>query len=225
MPSFGAPFQPAFATAGGKKPVAPWWLAGGIDPAISRAAYLAKGAADYAASKVNLAHPGTNDAFEGAAPVWNTGDGWVCANQQYLLTGLYPNLNWTMVIRVDAVVLDGAYHGYIIGFVGASPYATTFAIFPSLVGHRWYIEGNQYTIVSGGMSSGIFGFGGGKCYFNGIPDGTNAGSGALVDQIRIGCGPDYIATGHDGNVPAAAIYDAPLTDSQHLALATAMAAL
>ncbi len=43
----------------------PWWLAGGIPAENCIAAYQPKGAASYAASKVNLANPGTYDAYEG----------------------------------------------------------------------------------------------------------------------------------------------------------------
>lgn len=55
----------------------PWWLAGGVAAANCVAAYQPKGAADYAASKVNLANPGTYDATDGAVyPTWDAANGW-----------------------------------------------------------------------------------------------------------------------------------------------------
>lgn len=50
-----------------------WWQAGGTTGAV--AAYLAKGAASYAASKVNLVSPGTYDLTDGA-----TFPGWVATS-------------------------------------------------------------------------------------------------------------------------------------------------
>jgi len=49
-------FQPNSQAVGGK-----WWLAGNINPANCVAAYQAKGAANLASAKVNLANPGTYD--------------------------------------------------------------------------------------------------------------------------------------------------------------------
>ena len=52
-----------------------WWLAGGIHPSQVVAAYQPKGAVDLAASYVNLANPGTNDATVGVAPTFDS-SGW-----------------------------------------------------------------------------------------------------------------------------------------------------
>jgi hypothetical protein len=66
-----------------------WYLAGGVDPANCIAAYQAKGAASYAASKVNLANPGTWDLSEIIAPTWNALTGWTFDGATTLLdTGL-----------------------------------------------------------------------------------------------------------------------------------------
>jgi len=59
-----------------KKTAIDWWLAGGINAANCIAAYQPIGAADYATSKVNLANPGTYDAYEGTAPDWSAVTGW-----------------------------------------------------------------------------------------------------------------------------------------------------
>jgi hypothetical protein len=64
-----------------------WWLSGGITPANCIAAYQAKGAATYAASKVNLANPSTYDAVDGAAyPTWAAETGWTFDGATTFLT-------------------------------------------------------------------------------------------------------------------------------------------
>lgn len=60
-----------------------WWEVAGK---TCVAAYQAKGAASYAASKVNLAGAGTYDLVDGTTyPTWDTALGWIC-NGQYLVT-------------------------------------------------------------------------------------------------------------------------------------------
>lgn len=65
-----------------------WWTAGGVDPSSVISAYQAKGAASYAASKLNLANPGTHDLTDVSAPTWNATDGWVFSGAEALNTGL-----------------------------------------------------------------------------------------------------------------------------------------
>ena len=72
-----------------------WWLAGGIHPSQVVAAYQPKGAASLAASYVNLANPGTNDAQVGVAPGLDS-SGWVFTGTEKLLG---PNVSPTVVVR------------------------------------------------------------------------------------------------------------------------------
>src|SRR4030042_266315 len=68
-----------------------WWLAGGISAANCLAAYQPKGAASYAASKVNLANPGTYDAVDGVAfPTWAAATGWTFNGVAQYLTSNCP---------------------------------------------------------------------------------------------------------------------------------------
>lgn len=68
---------------------ADWWKVPGK---TCVAAYQAKGATSYAASKVNLASPGTYDATEGVAPTWDTGVGWTFDGiAQYLSSQFVPS--------------------------------------------------------------------------------------------------------------------------------------
>lgn len=70
------------AAAGG------WWLAGGIPAANCVAAYQAKGAASYAASKVNLANPGTYTISQiYGSEGWDVNIGWtVQKNKMRMVT-------------------------------------------------------------------------------------------------------------------------------------------
>ncbi len=77
-----------------------WWLRGGIPAANCIAAYQPINAASLAASYVNLANPGTNDAAPGVAPGWNKTDGWTFNGlTQYLTTGIIPASGYSMIIR------------------------------------------------------------------------------------------------------------------------------
>lgn len=71
---------------GGAEAEVDWWLAGGIPAANCIAAYQPIGAADYATSLVNLANPGTYDAYAGEAPNFAAATGWGFTGTQYLLT-------------------------------------------------------------------------------------------------------------------------------------------
>lgn len=98
--TFGRTFSPSFnsksiaaAVAGG------WWLSGGIAAANCIAAYQPKGAADLAASKVNLANPGTYNAFAGADPTWDAINGWIGAGASYLRTGFNLASGYSFIVR------------------------------------------------------------------------------------------------------------------------------
>ena len=87
----------------------PWWLTGGISAANCIAAYQPKGAADYAASKVNLAKPGTYDAADGTAyPTWSAAAGWIAATTGYLTTGITvsTNTSWSFIARYAGATSD-----------------------------------------------------------------------------------------------------------------------
>ena len=83
-----------------------WWLSGGISAANCIAAYQPKGAASYAASKVNLANPGTYDATEGVAPSWNGSDGWIGNGSAYLDTGYASPSGASVIVRYSNAALN-----------------------------------------------------------------------------------------------------------------------
>jgi len=86
-----------------------WWLAGGIHPSQVVAAYQPKGAVDLAASYVNLANPGTDDAQVGEAPTLDS-SGWVFnGTTQYLIGPLSNNAG--LAVRFSDVTNTGAVIG------------------------------------------------------------------------------------------------------------------
>lgn len=70
-----------------KKRLPARYLVGGLTVADWVVAYDAERGANLAASYINLAHPGMNDAVVGTAPTWSAGTGWTFnGSTQYLST-------------------------------------------------------------------------------------------------------------------------------------------
>ena len=83
-----------------------WWFAGGISPANCVAAYQAKGAASYAASKVNLANAGTYNLADIVAPSWSAGTGWMFnGTNTALLASSYTSINTPFTVLVRGAFL------------------------------------------------------------------------------------------------------------------------
>jgi len=79
-----------------------WWdLNGTIKSCV--AAYQPVGAADYAASKVNLLNPGTYNLSDGVAyPDWASATGWTFEKDksEYLDTGITIVGGYTIIVRI-----------------------------------------------------------------------------------------------------------------------------
>lgn len=148
-----------------KAAAAPWYLAGGIAAANCIAAYAPKGAADLAASYVNLATPGTNNAAPGTAPTWDAVNGWTFNGiNQYLTTGLIPARAYSMIIRFTK---SSASVGVIAGMIDTSPANTRYNI--QTTGDFLYFNnsgaGGQYAYAS---TTGVACIAGETAYINGI---------------------------------------------------------
>lgn len=204
---------------GGKTP----WYRSGIPQPI--AAYQAIGASSYAASKINLANPGTYDLVEGNAPSFATATGWAgdgIAN--YLKTGITClQRSHSFMVRFS----DVANTGYVCGWNNAS--GNRFTISPALTaGGVRYRYGSLDTNNVPVMVTGTLGIGNGYGWRNGIAE-TAQGvlvDGALLD-IFIGCVnangvPDgYIA----GNILAVIVWATALTAAEMLKCHDMMMAL
>lgn len=212
QPPFGPGLQAAAASSD-------WWLTGGIPSANCIAAYQPKGAASYAASKVNLANPGTYDATEGLAPDWDTTNGWDFighTTSRRLWTGITPenDQTWSMIIRFDDSLVNQSQ--YIAGSVNSAGSAAFFVISPRRGATDDMIWGNGGILIAGSrQSSGVSAIAGQNCYHN-KTDYGNVASGwdAVGIEIAIGGfnnnngpGQSFSTTSFDGRIQAMAIYD------------------
>lgn len=219
--------------AAGKVVVIPWYLSGGIDPATCRAAYQPIGAANYAASLVNLAHPGTNDATEGTAPAWDAVNGWqfIKAFGTYLKTGLFPvtspigNRLWSIGVRFSGVswaggsspLVGSGYFSYGLNLIndgGGGPASL-----------NWCANGKYESAF---VANGVMFLAGTRAYLNGLYLGDVNWAGYDPGlELYIGCGNAWAPDRHcNAYEQAVVVYDTVVpTDAQVIAVSTAMAAL
>ena len=217
-----------------------WWdLNGTITSCV--AAYQAKGAASYAASKVNLANAGTYDCTNGTAyPTWASATGWSFANSssQYLNTNLVPTVNgqWSLIISYS-YSRPSSYHYPTV--IGCQPIGSpTYPQFTICVENGTNSAPSNNTVLRNGhvtgltitprLDSGIVAIAGNKAYSDGELIGTlTVGTVANSYNIYIGAinnGNNIIAF-FNGTIESCAIYNATLTSTQVGLLTTAMAAL
>jgi hypothetical protein len=199
------------------------WYEGAI------AAYQPKGAASLAASYVNLANPGVNNAAPGVAPTWDAATGWIFnGSTQFLKTGIIGAESLTMIIRfLDASV---SVNQELCGSTGAGVgSATRFRIVNNLNGQRAYYYGSAVTNrVTPSVTNGIMALAGNNGYFNGVPDGTPTGtwSGTGADNY---IGASNFAGTTIGfsivKVQAFGIWPSILTPAEVATVSAAMAAL
>lgn len=213
--------------AANKAPAALWYQPTGIALANVIGAYAPKGAASLAASYVNLANPGTNNAAPGVAPTFNAATGWGGTGSQWLTTGIVPSAGWTIGVRFSDVPADN--NGCAIG--GFKDANTYFWAYPSTpVGNQYYMAYGNSPVQGGagtGIAQGVLIISAGKRYVNGILKSTSGvwtGTGAAIYiMARNNNGTtDRIMT---GNVQAAIVLNTQLTDAQALELSNNMAAL
>ena len=213
-----------------------WWLAGGISAENCAAAYQAKGAASYVASKVNLANPGTYNAVEVAAPSWDIASGWdATAGGKLLLSncGFKFGNNYSMAVRFsDSPNTD------IRAVVGYRDITTAgiYHMDPGYYGQNDHQFSNQgISLVTGNyLPSGVMGMAGQRCFANGVYEGALAILvAAEINQIGI-CNCTYGTSGDStGNIykdsvskiQAVVIYNTVITDEQMIAVQVAMAAI
>lgn len=218
---------------GGRKAVGevvPWYLSGGIASANCIIAYQPKGAANLAASYINLITPGTNDAAEGtAAPTWDATSGWIFtgASSQYLIAGsAAPLKTWSVLVRFSNN--SGANGRFILGAWSSGN--TYFGIAPTNASGVNYLQGSTNNYKAPSLAGGVLGLVGSDGYRNGSLDldFTDTVSGTMNRVL-------YIGTLNNNGSPAAAyitayiqavaLYDTTLTAPQVEAVSTAMAAL
>lgn len=140
-----------------------WFLLPGTPSANFKAVYDPLNAASLAASYVNKAQPGTNDAQLGTAP--SLDGGWVFAGAQYLKTGLVPvnNQQWSLYIKYSDYVsgtntVIGTYEGG----------GQSFSISVDQSQNKVTLRNGGENFYSPHLHSGVVGFNGDDIYINGV---------------------------------------------------------
>ena len=231
--TFASPFSRVIQRPFGGVPssaVVPWYLSGGIASANCIGAYQAKGAADIAASYVNLANPGTYNLTTADAPSFNTSSGWTFnGTSDHLNTGITAenDQSWTLVVRGKSTN-DTGYRGFIGSYYNGGSYQGIAISAVWLTDQAIIWNGATIVINPSIVNEGVFIVTGNKFYIDGTKTGADIGSLAgTFYPISIGALQHntskfaYLA----GYIYAAAIYDVALSQPQVTALTTALAAL
>lgn len=208
------------------------WLAGGIDLAACTAAYISKGAENFAASKINLASPGIYDLINGTnAPTWSQSGGWNFYTPQcYLLSDLPVNLKpATYIVRVNVNSLSsthnliGAADGGSMsiqinnssGYIELDRLNETFiALSTTGVG-----AGADNVVAVTYSSTGVYAF-----YINGVLINTGTND-ATFTARTLWIGSQFGGNQTYGYILGAFFYKSSLTDEQIAAVSDALAAL
>ena len=197
-----------------------WWQSGGASGCV--AAYQAKGAANYAASLVNLANPGTLDLTIAVAPSWTAAAGWTtyCAFDEltYLDGGDFTVFWRGSVLASDTTpeFLGGAggwagLLGHVFGngyvFCGANANATPRFYITFTAGDRTFCY-----IKLADLSQRLF--------INNVEvaGSPKAGTQYTVNDLSV-------FTSNGSSCKAVAFYSGELSNAQRTAVYTAMAAL
>jgi hypothetical protein len=208
-----------------------WWLSGGVSAANCFGAYQGRHAGSYAASKVNLNQPGTNDLEDTTTPSlpdWSNALGWQggAPNQFFRLVGCRPTEVWSMLVQFKNAqtfsqqfcgaenngLFNGA--GFSLSNTGSFQQVDCFNASDAIGGVQ--VDGNEALA--------------GKRFFrDGVLTATlAAGVGTAAVDVYLLC-DNWNGTAHGGahvtEVIAFAIYSVTLTDAQMAAIAAAMAAL
>lgn len=207
---------------------ASWWVVAGK---TCVAAYQPKGAADIAASYVNLANPGTYDAAPGVEPTFDTATGWTFDGvNDVLKTGITPanNQTWSVLVRFSNVAATG--YQYVAGIHIND--TTCFGIqWRNLNTSYTYRNGGTSATVASGPTAGVVAVVGANGYLDGVDVADiDPGGGASFAFATIGLGAAYANVSLavrflPCKIQAAVIYSDTLSAAQVATVSAAMAAL
>ena len=211
-----------------------WWNANGaFSLTWVIAAYQAKGATSYAASKQNLVSPGVHDLIEVSAPVWNAGVGWTFTYwlNQYFKTDIWPPSGCSAFVRYSGPTANTHNPGCVLGCYdpGTAIPRVGYGLFP-LFSSNTDIYTGLYAdhITSPSSNTGVMGWSGNTGWLNGAQIITGDVAGALpVGPLYIGA-INYNNGGMESpwgdNIQAVVIIDRAITGHE-AALTAAMNAL
>lgn len=194
------------------------------------AAYQPKGAANLAASYVDLSGNG-NNCGPGVAPGWNAVNGWIFtqASAQFLVTGVVPASGWSGLVQFTNASDPGNAVSQIFGRRTGGINLDRFGVGVFATGPiRFYLSGQQVNVATVLPLSANMGIAAQQGYFNGVAEGA-----PIAPWGPNGASDIYIGARNEGvarffaevQIQALAIYNCTLTGPQMLAVATAMAAL
>ena len=206
-----------------KKANIPWYLTGGIAAANCVVAYKPKGAADIAASYVNLNNPGTNNATPVTPPTWDATNGWIflAASSQYLTCGFTPDATYTTIVRYTGIPTIG---GNFVIFGAQTGTGNSYQMWPYLSNKAYFRNGGSFN-TDVGYPNWVLGMAGQKACVNGAYAGditTGVSTFAVMTIGRFGSNSQYYLT---GNIQAFVAYNITITEPQLAAVTAAMVAL
>lgn len=210
-----------------------WWdLDGTLTSCV--AAYQAKGAADYAASKVNLVNPATYGLTDGSYyPTWSN-TGWAFLSNttwtRYLVTTLTPTSSWTIIARYSNTTASSKSH--IIGTKSDDGKMFSMAIRSWLsAANNHFFQATATANDAHNVDHGVIALAGIYGYHDGTLEVTLADSQFVSYQYPFfigtfnNMGTILAGNGIESVVAAVAFYNTTLTGTQIAALTTAMNAL
>ena len=208
-----------------------WWEVAGK---TCVAAYQPKGAASYAASKVNLANPGTYDATDGVAyPTWAAATGWTFnGTNQFLATGGITHVSgaWSHIIRIANPVNTGGDVYFYGGWEVPTENESRISCGIRWGTTRWLsIWGNGASTFVSADFPAVVGQANARLYINGTDKGAAGGTiSKTMDQLYLVGARGFGSSAslfYAGDILAFAVYSQPLTAAEMATVSAAMAAL
>ena len=200
----------------------PWYKVGGASGVV--AAYQPIGATDLANSYINKANPGIYDTAPGVAPTWDTTNGWIFANGQYLLSGIVLSTDYSIAVRYsNAELVTGTNTEVMGGRVGGSNGLAVLAKNNSTIPGCLLIDTHGARSCSiAGQTSGSLAVTNGAIYRDGSLL-SNPTAGTITDSptVYLGGASGY-GVSHSKNIQAAAVYSSPITATQGISITSAM---
>lgn len=213
-----------------------WWEAGGATGCV--AAYAAKGAASYEASKVNLVSPGTYDLTEvstGASPSWSAAWGWHTLIGKVFDTGIFPEIGtWTVICSVANCANPPPLFSAVFGATGGVTGDAKFLLFALQTYHggagpRYYAPYGTTVLEPFISSSAVYAIAGQTAYKNGVFATALTGTPTMANlSLIIGAyqepNSEYYYRFY-ANICALSVYNTTLSAAQVAAVSAAMAAI
>ena len=209
-------------------PIAPWFRANGAPLPI--AAYQPLYATSATSARIDLTGNGyTLSPQHLAGPGWTGAEGWTYAGNgtQFMWAEFSLPANCSMVARFTYTYYPYGTHAFMGNFEGNN--RAYLAPFWNATAGKLYGIGSSSVGALPGANSGVMGFAGPRCFYNGAHVGTCTVSNLQFTQKFCvggrGAAGYTASTFHIGTIACVAVYASTLTDSQMIGVMNAMLAL